>query len=218
MRRKEEGMDQFWEQVWKTPNLKVYEHYIEKHLKESPDFIRVFKEYHIKSVCDAACGFGAYSAMLAVNGFDVAGFDIAASSIELTSAMLEKQKIDTSGYIISDIADISFPSERFDAVVAHAVLDHLPAKKARKAVEELLRIVKENGLIYLSFDGLNEEDLKQNHTTLEDGSFQYLDEGREGLLFKYYRDEEIDDLLKGKHMIYRLTREQGDREVIIQKC
>lgn len=209
--------DTYWDKVWHNPNLKEYEQYLIKYLKAQPDFLKIFKEHQVKYVCDAACGFGAYSVLLASNGYRTAGFVIAAASVKLTCLMLEKLNIDNSGYIISDIANISFPSKQFDAVIAHAVIDHLPTVNTPKAIDELLRIVKDGGLVYLSFDGLEDDDIKCEHSILEDGSFLYTGKGRKGLLFKYYTDEDINNLLEGENIIYRGTDAYGGREIIIQK-
>ena len=53
----------------------------------APAFLDVFRECGVVNVCDAACGFGAYGAMLAANGFSVSLFDIASSSIELAKTL-----------------------------------------------------------------------------------------------------------------------------------
>jgi SAM-dependent methyltransferase len=183
-------MDKYWEEVWRNPDLSEYRGYINGHLKAKREFVKIFKKYNIRTVCDAACGFGAYSAMLSANGFQTAGFDVADSSVKLTRELLDQLQINSEDYIVSDITDINFSSGRFDAVVAHSVIDHLPAKAAKKARMELLRIIKDNGLLYLSFDGLEEDDINLSHQVLEDGSFLYTDESRKGLLFKFYEEQD----------------------------
>lgn len=210
-------MDQYWENVWINPDIDEYERYLEGHKKAHRGFLEVFKKHKVKFVCDAACGFGAYSAMLAVNGYEVVGFDVAASSIELTRKMLGNLSVSTDKYFVSSITEVSYPSEQFDAVVAHAVIDHLSAEDANRAVEELLRIVKSGGLVYLSFDEISEEDTLIEHKVMEDGSYLYTEGDRSGLLFQYYTNEAIDNLLRNRKIIYRATNTSGEREIIIQK-
>lgn len=210
-------MDQYWENVWINPDIDEYERYLEGHKKVHRGFLEVFKKYKVKFVCDAACGFGAYSAMLAVNGYEVVGFDVAASSIELTRKMLGNLSVSTDKYFVSSITEVSYPSEQFDAVVAHAVIDHLSVEDANRAVEELLRIAKSGGLVYLSFDEISEEDTLIEHKVMEDGSYLYTEGDRSGLLFKYYTNEAIGNLLKNRKIIYRATNTSGEREIIIQK-
>jgi len=210
-------MDIYWNEVWKDPDIEEYQRYIDQHSKSKPEFLDVFKEYNVKNVCDSACGFGAYSAMLSANGYQVVGFDVAKSSIELTKKLLNKFEINTCEYIVSSITNISLKDEKFDAVIAHAVIDHLAYIDAIRAIEELLRIVKNKGLVYISFDGIEDDDMKLEHIILDDGSFLYSDRSRDGLLFKYYSDTDINTLLYGRTIIYRKTNMHGDREIIIQK-
>lgn len=210
-------MDMYWNQVWKNPDIEEYERYIYRHSKSRPEFLDVFKKYNIKYVCDSACGFGAYSAMLSANGYRVVGFDIAKSAIELAKKLLNKFEINTSEYIVSSITNISFKDEQFDAVVAHAVIDHLAYTDAIRAIEELFRIVKNKGLVYISFDGIEDDDMELEHIVLDDGSFLYSDKSRNGLLFKYYSDQDINTLLNGRNIIYSKTNMHGDREIVIQK-
>ena len=210
-------MDNYWNEIWKNPNLDEFQRYINRHVNSRPEFLNIFQEYKITNVCDAACGFGAYSAMLVANGYHVIGFDIAPSSIELARILLNTYGINTSEYFVSSIVDIKQLSESFDAVVAHAVIDHLVYEDAFRAIEELLRIVKSGGLVYISFDGIEEEDREFEHVVLDDGSFLYTDCRRDGLLFRYYTDEDIRTLLQGRNVIYSKVKENGEREIIIQK-
>lgn len=210
-------MDRYWENVWDAPKLERYEGYILGKMKNSYGFLHVFEENHIKKVCDAACGFGAYSVLLSSKGYQVTGFDVAKSAIRLTKANMQNFGFNADGYIVSDITDIAFPTGGFDAVVAHAVIDHLPVASASQAINELVRIVKDGGLIYLSFDGLEDDDLSLEHEVLEDGSFLYTDESRAGLRFKHYQDKEIKKLLNGRNIIYQETNKRGERERVIRK-
>ncbi len=70
-------------------------------------------------------------------------------------------------------------------------------------------------MIYISFDGIEEDDLNLKHEVLEDGSFLYSDNSRNGLLFRYYLDEDIDNLIIGRNKIYFNVTPRGDREIII---
>ncbi len=209
--------DPYWEKLWQSEDAGELARYIQGHMKSSPAFLELFRQRHVSSVCDAACGFGAYSAMLSANGFHVGGFDVAGSSVELTKALLKNAGLTFGEYKTCDICDIAFPGEAFDAVVAHAVVDHLTAERAKTALNELLRIVKRDGLVYLSFDPLEDDDLAQPHEVLSDGSFPYSSGDRNGLLFHYYSEEDIGCLLAGFHIVYQNETPRGEREFILQK-
>lgn len=208
-------MSSYWESVWAGREVKDFKKYI--NLNYDYKFIDFFKQKNIMNICDAACGFGKYSAILCKNNFRVSGFDISEEAVNLTKNMLNEFNLKFDDFRICSITDINYQDEYFDGVVAHSVIDHLMAKDAIKALDELFRITKKNGLIYLSFDGLENDDIESSHEVLEDGSFKYIDDLRKGMIFKYYTDEEIEKLIIGKEVLYFNTKQNGEREVILRK-
>jgi ubiquinone/menaquinone biosynthesis C-methylase UbiE len=131
--------------------------------------------------------------------------------------MLNECNLEFDDLRVCSITDVSYLDEYFDGVVAHAVIDHLISIDAIKAISELFRITKKNGLIYLSFDGLEDDDIKISHEVLDDGSFKYIDDLRKGMIFRYYTDEEIKKLIYGKELLYFNKSQNGVREVILRK-
>jgi ubiquinone/menaquinone biosynthesis C-methylase UbiE len=206
---------EYWDEVWAEPVFDEYRKYVDGHISASDtyEFISHFQSNRICSICDAACGFGAYSVMLCKKGFQLSGFDISANSVNLTKAMLAAYNCPHNDYKVCDITNIAFVDESFDGVVAHAVIDHLHESDAKTALRELLRITKQGGLIYITFDGLSEVDETNDYVTQADGSRQYSD----GLLFRYYTDDDINDFLCGQTVIHRSINRKGDREIIISR-
>ena len=72
----------FWEKCWSKENIDALLPYLEKYNNSKSDEIDFFQKEDIKSVCDAACGFGAYTLALASNGFTVKAFDISEGEVE----------------------------------------------------------------------------------------------------------------------------------------
>lgn len=89
-------------------------------------------------------------------------------------------------------------------------------KDAKKAVAELKRITKSDGLIYVSFDGLEEDDLKLPHIVLDDGSFEYTEGKRKGMIFKHYEDSEIRELFNTFEILMFKKDESGVRDIIVK--
>lgn len=213
-------MKQYWENVWDNSTITEYMGYVYGLGDIDAEFIRTFTEHQVHTVCDAACGYGKYSALLYANGFDVSGFDLAESSIHLTKQILHFLGMDaiTKNYIIADITQTPYETDQFDAVVAHAIIDHLAKKDAPIALSELLRIVRPEGLIYLSFAGMAPSKDNVASTSSYDGNFPLQSLDREGLLYRYYSDDEIRNLLPHDCRILQFTTEKhGDRELILQK-
>lgn len=208
-------VDTYWQKMWCTSHSNDFTQYIK--LDRDFEFVKILKEFHVKKVCDAACGFGKYSAILAKNNFQVSGFDIADHAVNMTMDHMKYFNLDYDQYRTCSITNINFEDHLFDAVIAHAVLDHLYIREIPRALSEINRITKSKGLIYLSFDGLSEEDLNDLHLVLPDGELYYLESGKEGMLFKYYSDAEIEVLLSDYEIIYHRKYASGERELIVQK-
>lgn len=208
-------MNSYWKNVWSGTEAKEYRKYI--NLNYNYKFLDIFKKNNISCVCDAACGFGKYSTVCSKNNFKVSGFDISEEAVSLTKHILKEFNLQYDDFRVCSITDIQYQDESFDGVIAHAVIDHFTAVEAIKVLKELFRITKKNGLIYLSFDGLEDDDIKMSHEVLEDGSFKYLDDSRKDLIFKYYTNDDIYELVKGKEIVCFNTTESGEREVILRK-
>ncbi|MDO5399836.1 MAG: class I SAM-dependent methyltransferase [Eubacteriales bacterium] len=206
----------FWETCWQRDTDRDYGKYLKAFYQKQDPMIDLFKRHHVRHVCDAACGYGAYSLMLASNGFQVEGFDISQTSVELTKKLLGKYGIDTSNYKAASVLDTGYAAI-FDAVVAVSVLDHLYAADARAALTELLRIVKPGGLVVVSFDNLDEDDLKRQHILAADGSILYTDPSWGGMIFHPYADGELADWLSQYRIIHHYQNSRNERFYVIEK-
>ncbi|MDV3429410.1 MAG: class I SAM-dependent methyltransferase [Bacillota bacterium] len=208
-------MDVFWERVWNDSSIESYKKYIDLNLEY--EFIEYFKREGLKNICDGACGFGKYSSILSYNGFVLSGFDVSEKAVRLTEDMLQSFSLPYESFKVCSITDVTFESSLFDGTIAHSVIDHLTLEAAYKAIDELFRITKKGGLIYISFDGLEEEDISSPHIILDDGSFKYTEGRREGMIFKYYSDQDIEKVLYKKIIIWMNYKKNGAREIILRK-
>lgn len=207
----------FWETCWQRGSAEEYSTYLAAYYQKQDPVVDLLKEHNTLHVCDAACGFGAYSLMLASNGFQVEGFDIAPTSVEITKQLLSKYGIDTEPYKVASVLDTGYDSGCFDAVTARSVLDHLTVADAKQALEELLRIVKNRGIVVVSFDTPDEEDFELPHDITEDGSLLYLEGKRRGMVFHHYSDDALDGWLRRYHVIFSYKNSREERFFAIQK-
>jgi ubiquinone/menaquinone biosynthesis C-methylase UbiE len=98
-------------------------------------------------VLDLACGPGNVAKFLAEAhpGIAITGLDLAPAMIELARANVPQAE-----FQVRDIRDLDFAPASFDAVVAAFALPYLDHAEALKFIADIGRIVKENGLLYLS--------------------------------------------------------------------
>lgn len=191
--------------------------YLDDSYQSKDSIIDIFREHRVNTICDAACGYGAYSLAFASNGFQVESFDISPSAVRLTQRCMEKYGI-TIDVKAANILSSGYADAAFDGVIASSVLDHMTIADAQRALSELCRITRPGGLILVSFDTPEASDLKMDHEVLEDGSLRYVDgTSRAGMIFHPYGKEEIDLLLAGKRVIYEHTNQKGEQIRILEK-
>jgi len=208
----------YWERCWQEEDAEALFRWLDGWNRSTGAEMDFFRSRGVKTVCDAACGFGAHTLAFASNSFAVSAFDVSPRAVALTRAGLRKYGYADVEVRQADLLATGYADERFDAAAAYAVLDHLSEADAKRAVAELLRITKPGGLLLLSFDTAEEDDYQCPHELLADGSMLYA-EGtpRAGMLFRPYDAEKISLLVEGYQVVFRETNQKGDQIVILQK-
>lgn len=207
----------YWEACWREEDATQLQTYLTGWKNYHGREIELLKAHQVKSVCDAACGFGAYTIAFAANGFEVCGFDISHASVEITRQGLAQCGFDAVDVKVASILDTGYEDASFDAVNAHAVLDHLTVADAKKAIDELLRITRKGGLVLMSFDEAEEEDFTEEHIEVEPGTMQYVSGSRKGMLFHPYEWDEIDRLLEKHEIVEKWSNRRGEKIVVWKK-
>ncbi|MHC4397676.1 MAG: class I SAM-dependent methyltransferase [Planctomycetota bacterium] len=122
------------------------------------DWTYSLKLYHLKAagyicqhvprsafILDCGCGWGQVGKILEYAGYEnFMGFDVKNRKVNTCCSLglkVFKYSIDT----------IPFPSNSVDCIVCMQVFEHLPAKIYKKGLSELRRVVKEDGVMLLSF-------------------------------------------------------------------
>jgi SAM-dependent methyltransferase len=97
-------------------------------------------------VLDFGCGVGRLSRALATEFKEVVGVDIAPSMLKL--AKRYRRKNENIRYVLNERTDLrQFPSETFDFIYTHIVLQHMQPKYARRYLAEFARLLKPGGAV-----------------------------------------------------------------------
>ncbi len=130
--------------------FKVYGKVFEKPQQDMPRIVKLFKKKGVKRVLDLGCGSGRHIVYLAKNGFEVYGIDIAPVGIKITKDWLKKEGLTAKLRIGSVYKKLPYKNNFFDAVVSIQMFHHERIESIRKAIKEIERILKPNGLIFMS--------------------------------------------------------------------
>lgn len=209
--------EDFWEQCWQKDKERDYFAYAAPYLHMKSKEMAILQENGVHTVCDAGCGFGAYTLACVSNGFQVKSFDISPTAVSITRQLLAHYGLTADEIKTASVLATGYGNEVFDGVISYSVIDHLTVSDAKKAMDELFRITKKGGLILLAVDTADEEDLQQEHLLLDDGSIQYTSAARKGMIFHPYNTNELAKLLKGKNIIHQSTGSNGELVVILKK-
>lgn len=206
----------FWEKCWSKENIDALLPYLENYNNIKSDEIDLFQKENVKTVCDAACGFGAYTLALASNGFTVKAFDISENAAEIAHEGLKRLGYDIEVKAAS-ITRTGYADAEFDGVFAHSVLDHMTFEDAKKGFAELCRIVRPGGLILVSFDEVDEDDLALEHENLQDGCIKFTgDSAKNGMILHSYDDIWVKELLSGKEILYEAVNSKDEHVFVVR--
>lgn len=96
--------------------------------------------HHPLHICDFGCGSGEMACRLGLLGFRVTGVDVSPELIELARARAALDGVsDRVTFMVADGASVNLTDGAFDAVLAMAVIHHMPLDEALTAIKRLLK-------------------------------------------------------------------------------
>jgi len=108
-------------------------------------------------VLDVGCASGRDTKWFADNGFDAHGVDLSPRLVSIAQDAVPNATIDEM-----NVMELQFPDEFFDGVWCSCVLLHISRADAPKAVKEMVRVLRREGLLYVlvkegSREGIEED-------------------------------------------------------------
>ncbi len=203
----------FWESRFKAVDLETYDF-----SKSKPDqFLADFCEEYLDdgdNVLDLGCGGGRNAHYLAKQGYTVYGLDIAMGAIDVCKFRFDKFNL-SGTFKQGTFDDIPFPDDTFAAVVCIAAFDHVTFDEAHESIQEIRRVLSEDGVILMTFDPPHtDEDIIDETEILPDGTLRFIRGDQKGMLFHRYKDEEIKELLGEENIISFDHDENGNRIIV----
>ncbi len=95
-------------------------------------------------VLDLGCGAGRDLSWLSQQSLRLCGADFS------TGMLAEARKVVSSPLVQMDLCSLGFADQVFDGLWCNAALLHLPKSEAPRALQEMRRVLRENGLLALT--------------------------------------------------------------------
>jgi len=138
-------MGKQWDKIFKQ-----YGKFFTKPQEDIPRIAKLFKKKDVKRVLDLGCGSGRHVIYLTKHGFDVYGIDIAPRGIKIAKEWLKKEKLRANLKVGNVYKKLPHKKNFFDAIISTQALHHNKIEKIRKLIREIERILKPNGLIFIT--------------------------------------------------------------------
>jgi ubiquinone/menaquinone biosynthesis C-methylase UbiE len=111
---------------------------------------KCFKKAGVKKILDLGCGSGRHLVYLAKRGFDAYGIDIARHGIKIARDWLKKEGLKSHLKVGDMHKNLPYKDNFFDAIISIGTLNHGKIKEIRRTINEVRRILKPGGLIFIT--------------------------------------------------------------------
>lgn len=118
--------------------------------EDMPRIVKFFEGEKVRKVLDLGCGSGRHMVYLAKYGFDVYGIDIAKHGIKIAREWLKKEGLKAHLRVADIYEKLPYKNNFFDAIISIRALHHGKIGQIRKLIKEMERILKPNGLIFIT--------------------------------------------------------------------
>lgn len=169
-------------QIWLSPSEESY--FISERWKKQ-GFI---------SLLDFGCGLGRHSIFFSQQGFNVSAFDFSIDGIKHLSewAKNEKLEIDTK---FADMLSLPYSENSFDCLFAFHVISHTNTTGIKKIMNEIKRIVKPSGEIYITLCSKETWSFSEaGYPKMDENTVIKTEDGPEKGVPHFYVD--LDDILR----------------------
>jgi len=169
----------------------------DKRQEDMPSFARLLKKNRMKKVLDHGCGGGRNIVYLAKQGLNVSGFDRSDFCLNNTQKWLRKERLHANLKKHDIFKRLPYKNEWFDAVISIRAIGHNRKGPIKKAIEEIHRVLKHGGYLYLQTGKMTtkvENYLSTNLMKLAKNTFLQLEGDQKGTIHYLFSEESINEM------------------------
>lgn len=170
-------------------------------LDVSEEFLPVALKWKNKfhSILDIGAGKGRHALFFAENGFEVSAVDLSESSVEIIANEAQRRNL-TIDVNVADMTDLPYRDEKFDCVICFHTIYHTNFVGVKKAIDEIYRVLNENGEAYITFNSKDNISFKKEDT-IDGNTIIKKSEIEDGIPHCYVDEKEIEELLSAFEIV-----------------
>jgi len=128
-------------------------------------------------------------------GFESYGIDISIEAIKSAKENLKTKNLKAE-LKVNNCINLPFNDNFFDLVISHGVLDHITFEDVKKSINEIKRVTKSGGYIYLTLISNEDCDFDKGKL-IGKNTFKIKDGYENGLIQHYFDKSEIKEFFDG---------------------
>jgi len=125
---------------------------------EIPRLVELLGRKKAPRILDFGCGAGRHTVYYARKGFEVYGFDASEEALKQAAKALERESLQADLRVWDMKKPLPYEDRFFDAVVATRVMHHTYVENIRKIAEEIDRVLKKGGYLFLQVSAFTPEE------------------------------------------------------------
>ena len=167
-----------YEDKWKSPS------------EESYYLVNRWQQQGKKDILDLGCGIGRHSILFAKSGFNTHGIDLSENAITRAQQWALDNYLNID-FKIGDMINLPYDNESMDAIFAYYVITHTDTKGVIKVIENINRILRNEGEAYLTFGSKSSWGFKENWPVVDENTKIRIEDGPDNNVPHFYADPEL---------------------------
>lgn len=102
-----------------------------------------------KRLLDLGCGLGRHTVYMGTHGFEVTAFDLSDEAVQATQSWAKQENLHIEA-CTGNMLELPFENNSFDCVIAYNVIYHTDTTGFLKALEEIQRVLRPGGELFLT--------------------------------------------------------------------
>ncbi len=174
-----------------------------------------------KKYLDLGCGLGRHTILFAENGFDTYAFDLSHEAVQKTMEYAKQNNLKVNCQE-GDMLNLPYDNNSFDCIMCFNVISHTDTEGIKKIIQELKRVLKDDGEVYLTLCSKETWGFQQSDWPMVDENTRLrMDDGPEKGVPHFYADYNLIRELFSDFEIVQIFQEEDfypkDNEVKTSK-